>query len=164
MIYLGKLLQNDDLTIFFSVNDVVADVDKDELNDNSDLLNDIDFTLNTWQTLTEQGLVAFDPYFVAYTIYDCTHGKEEIIRQTTNSKPMRADVGHYWAPFKVDPKLFRVGRHIIKWEYKRYFDSELEASASMFDITRPAAYSGEFCNTSYSTVKQFRSAEIERKC
>jgi len=159
MIFLGKLLQNDDLNIFFYVNDIIEHPNKDVLNDPNGLLNDVEFTLNTFTTYTERGLKPFDPYFVSYTIFDLTHGKEELIRHTTNSKPMRYGIGHYWVPLKINPRFFRIGRHLIKWEFKQYFDSEIQVSTEEFDIVRPAAFSGEFCASTYAPIYQFHSIE-----
>jgi hypothetical protein len=94
--------------------------------------------------------VLFDPYSVQYTIFDCTTGKEEIIRQTTNSKPMRFDVGSYFVPIHIHPKIFRIGRHIIRWTYKDFIESEIKTSNDQFDVTRPVAYAGEFCRSTYA--------------
>jgi hypothetical protein len=172
MIFLGKLLDINDLKIFFSVNDVIEESNKDVLNSIQGTLNNLNFTLNTFETITHTGEKPFDPYFVSYTIIDQTHskyetirqtnnnqvanyyftqtpGRDETIRQTTNSIPMRHGVGYYWVPIKIDPKLFRIGRYLIQWEYKQYFDSEIQASFEEFDVVRPAAYSGEFCNIVY---------------
>ena len=159
MIFLGKLLQNDDLNIFFYMNNVVTTHDKDIINDEDGLLNDKEFTLNTWSTTTIEGQVEFDPYHVRYTIYDLTHGLEEEMRHTVNSKPMRAAKGHYWAPLKINPRFFRIGRHMIKWEFKQYFDSELQVSVEEFDVVRPVAYAGEFCESVYEPINQFHGID-----
>lgn len=150
MIFLGKLLENTDLKILFYVNDVLVTYDRDVLNSVC-LLNRANCTLNTFTTHTTQGLKPFDPYFVSYTIFDKTHGYYEIMRPSAmNGKPMRKESGYYWVPIKIDPRFFRVGKYIVEWQFKQYFDSEMESSTEEFDITTPAAYSGEFCTTMYA--------------
>jgi len=120
VIYLGKLLKENDINIFFSADNQSGD-----------------------------GTVSIDPYCVLYTIYDCTTGKAEIIRQTINSKAMRFDTGHYFVPLKLHPRIFRVGRHKIEWMYKRFLESSLRREMMQFDITRTAHFSGEFCRSVY---------------
>ncbi|MDO8640932.1 MAG: hypothetical protein Q7R33_05260 [Nitrosarchaeum sp.] len=90
-----------------------------------------------------------DPFYVSYTVFDLTTGKQEIIRQTINSKPMRFDTGSYFVPLKLHPIIFRVGRHIVKWAFKQYDDSMLMRESQEFDITRPAEYAGEYCLSKY---------------
>lgn len=153
MIYLGKLLQENDLNIFFYANKEIASGDKDILNVQIGVLNDIEFTLNQYQSTSESALVLVDPYYVSYTIYDCTQGLQEIIRQTINTKPLRHDTGVYYAGIKLHPRIFRVGRHIIQWSYKRFPESNLRKESISFDIIRTAHYSGEFCKSQYSTDK-----------
>jgi len=122
MIYLGKLLKKDDITIAFYADDI------------------------------DSAGIAIDPFLVTYTIFDCTHGKSEVIRQTINSVPMRYDTGKYFVPLKIDPQVFRVGRHKIEWVYKRFEDYPLQTSLGEFDIVRDASYSGEFCRSVYAQL------------
>jgi len=119
VIYLGKLLKENDLNIFFLVKD-------------------------------QSGTISIDPYCVLYTIYDCTHNKSEVIRQTINSKAMRFDIGHYYVPLKLHPRIFHVGRHKIEWMYKRFPESNMRRQIMQFDISRNAHFSGEFCKSVYS--------------
>lgn len=156
MIYLGKLLQHGDLRAFVFDEGVITVNDLDILNDPNSLLNDLHTTLNTFSNTTTSGLRPFDPYFISYTIIDCTHGREEVIRSTINSRPMKFQDGGYFAPFKVDPVYFRIGRHLILWQYRRYFDSTLESTVQDFNISRQAAYSGEFCASQYAEDKQYQ--------
>lgn len=114
MIYLGKLLQKDDLPIFVYNNDVLI-----------------------------------DPYYISYSICDCTTGKCERIRQTLNSIPMRFDVGSYFIPIHLDPLIFRVGRHVVRWVVQKYFDSSKIQSSNEFYVSRSPFYSGEFCRSTY---------------
>jgi hypothetical protein len=117
MIYLGKLLTNRDLKIFFF---------------------DID------------GVTPVDPYYVSYTMFDLTHNKKEIISQTINNKPMKFDHGSYFAPIDLDPKVFRPGRHLIQWSFKRFSYNNIELMNATFDITRPTYWAGEFCKMPYA--------------
>lgn len=160
MIFLGKLLENTDLKILFYVNDVIVTYNRDTLNDEG-FLNTTNYTLNTFTTHTQQGLKAFDPYFVSYTIFDRTHGYYEVMRPSAmNGKPMRKEEGYYWVPIKIDPRFFRVGKYSIEWNFKQYFDSEMQASTEEFDVVTPAAYSGEFCTTSYAKNGIFPVREV----
>jgi len=153
VIYLGKLLRENDLNIFFYANKEVSSGDKDVLNTQVGVLNDVEFTLNQYQSTSESKLELIDPYYVSYTIFDCTQGQQEIIRQTINSRPLRYDTGIYYAGIKLHPNIFRIGRHIIQWSYKRYAESNLRKESSSFDVIRTAHYSGEFCKSSYSQDK-----------
>jgi hypothetical protein len=150
MIYLGKLLKEDDLHIFFYANSTVLSGDQDILNTVTDDLNSTNFTLNSYQSTTEAVSIPFDPYYVSYTIIDNTRCKNEIIRQTINSKPMKFDKGFYYAPIKISPRIFRIGRHYIVWSFRRFCDSALFTKKDSFDVIRPANYSGEFCRSTYA--------------
>lgn len=123
MIYLGKLLKENDITISFVADDI------------------------------DSAGIAIDPYLVTYTIFDCTHGKSEIIRQTINSVPMKYDTGKYFVPLKIDPRIFRIGRHCIEWTYQRFIDYPLQTSKGQFDVVRDAHYSGEFCRSTYAQLQ-----------
>jgi hypothetical protein len=132
VIYLGKLLRENDLNIFLYANKEV-------------LMNDVNST--------DIELTFIDPFDISYTIFDCTHGRQEIVRQTINSKPLRHETGIYYAGIKVSPQIFSVGRHIIQWTFKRYPESNLRRESCTFDIVRTAHYVGEFCQSSYSKDK-----------
>jgi len=99
------------------------------------------------------GVMPIDPAVVSYTIFDLTHNKKEIIRQTINSKPMRYDIGHYFVPIHLDPLIFRTGRHLIQWAFKRFTDLDTQMVNDTFDITRPTYWAGEFCNVPYAVDK-----------
>jgi len=114
MIYLGKLLEKDDLHVFIY-----------------------------------SGATLVDPYSITYTMFDCTQGKQEIIRQTINSKPMKFDTGSYFVPIKLDPKVFRIGRHLIRWSVMEIAGGSVQQATNDFAITRPPYFSGEFCNMKY---------------
>lgn len=150
MIYLGKLLKENDLHIFLYADSTVLLDDNDTLNTLTDELNDIEFTLNTYQSSSNRTLVPIDPYYISYTIIDNTHQKNEIIRQTVNSKPMKFATGFYYVPIRISSRLFNVGRHYIQWSFKRFCDSPLFTKKDSFDVVRPAAYSGEFCKSTYA--------------
>jgi hypothetical protein len=108
--------------------------------------------------LTKDDLKAFiycrdvivDPFGILYTIFDCTTGKQEVIRQTINSKPMRFDVGSYFVPLHIHPKIFRIGKHLIRWQVQQYSNSVIQQAGEEFEITRPPAYAGEFCISKYA--------------
>jgi hypothetical protein len=99
------------------------------------------------------GVMPIDPYYVSYTMFDCTHGRQEIIRQTINSLPMKFDNGSYFVPIHLDPKVFRPGRHIIQWSYKKFQDTELQMVSESFDVIMPTKYAGEFCRSTYAREK-----------
>ena len=99
---------------------------------------------------TYDGAVLIDVDYIRYTIYDFTTGLQEVIRQTENSEPMRYDVGSYFVPLKLDPKVFRVGRHLVRWQIKKYFHTPLEQAMDEFDIARAAQYNGDFCKQQYA--------------
>lgn len=162
MIYLGKLLQNDDLRALVAERGIITVNSVGGLNDPLQLLNE-NLDLNDFLNTTVAGLVPLDPCFISYTIVDCTHGREEIIRETMNSRPMRSAKGLYFAPLKIDPKLFTVGRHLILWHVKRHVDSQLEMFVQEFDVTRQASYSGEFSRSTYSTKDQFKGYNQPRR-
>ena len=126
MIYLGKLLTKDDLSISFYT-------DQQGSSDGSSIL--------------------VDPFLVAYTVYDCSSGIQEIIRQTINSNPIRCDTGIYYAGIKLHPSIFRLGRHVIQWTFKRYPESSMRSESRTFDVVRRAHYSGEYCRTTYVNDK-----------
>lgn len=132
MIYLGKLLRENDLNIFLYADKEV---------------------FMTHTNTTELELTLVDPFYLSYTIFDCTTGQQEIIRQTINSKPLRYDTGIYYAGIKIHPQLFRVGRHIIQWSYKRYPESNLRKDSYTFDVMRATHYAGEYCRSNYSKDK-----------
>jgi hypothetical protein len=114
MIYLGKLLKQDDIKVF-----------------------------------TYNGTELIDVDYITYVIYDCTTGKQEVIRQTENSVPMRFDVGSYFVPLHLDPKIFRVGRHRVRWQVKQFSDSIMQQATDEFDIIRRPMYNGDFCKQPY---------------
>jgi hypothetical protein len=168
MIYLGKLLKVDDIHIFFYADSQVESGNRDVLGAVTGTLNSPEFTLSTFESTYSQSLTLVDPYYVSYTIFDNTQGKKEIIRQTINSIPMRYDTGIYYVPLKLHPKIFRVGSHIIEWSFRRFADnslgmtsdsaiarnaSSLRTMTDEFMITRNAAYSGEFCQTSSTSIQ-----------
>ena len=109
------------------------------------------------KTLTKDDLPIFiysngqlvDPCSITYTIFDCTTGKSEIIRQTINSKPMKFDKGCYFIPLRLNSQIFRTGRHIVQWQVKQYSDSDVQQVIKDFDIIRPAHFAGEFSNAKY---------------
>lgn len=142
MIYLGKLLKENDLHIFFYADSIASSGDHDVLNTLTD-------TLSTFQS-SNRTFVPIDPFYVSYTIIDNTHRKNEIIRQTVNSKPMKFATGFYYVPIRISPRLFNIGRHYIQWSFKRFCDSALFMKKDSFDVVRPAAYSGEFCRSTYA--------------
>lgn len=95
--------------------------------------------------------VIVDPFDISYTIFDCTTGKQEVIRQTINSKPMRFDVGSYFVPLHIHPKIFRVGKHLVRWKVQQYSNSLIQQAVEEFDVTRPPAYAGQFCKSKYAS-------------
>jgi len=99
------------------------------------------------------GITATDPFYVSYTIFDLTKENQCVIRQTINSKPMCFDVGSYFVPIHLDPKIFRPGKYAIKWSYKKFIDSNLLSTVNTFDIVTPTKYGGEFCRSTYAKDK-----------
>lgn len=99
------------------------------------------------------GVTPIDPYHVVYTIFDCTHGGQEIIRQTINSVPMKFDHGSYFVPIHLHPKIFRPGHYVIQWSYKKFEDSELQMITQSFDVVTPTSYAGEFCKSTYANER-----------
>jgi len=155
VIWLGKSLKMSDLGVWV-LEDRVVPVNSDqpldpivqELNPGTDL--------GSLDGSSARLLIPVDPHHISYTIVDCAHGHEEIIRQTINSRPMRAGKGHYFAPIKIDPKLFRIGRHLVLWHVRKYHDGTMELIVQEFDVVRQSHWSGEFSNSTYSDHSGFK--------
>jgi len=62
---------------------------------------------------------------------------------------MKFDIGSYFVPLRIDPLIFRVGRHIIQWNIKQYYDSAINTYLQDFYVSRQAFYAGEFCRSTY---------------
>ena len=91
-----------------------------------------------------------DPFSIFYSIFDCTKGKSELIKQTAHSQPMRFDIGSYFVPIRINPILFTTGRHLVKWQIQQNQGDEIKQVTEEFDVVRTANYAGEFFKSTYA--------------
>jgi len=73
-----------------------------------------------------------DPYWVTFTLYDCTSGSDEVIG-LPDRIPIKFNAGSYFAQWTV-PDDEPVGLHKIRWKYKDSSSSSLKEDVEEFQI------------------------------
>jgi hypothetical protein len=104
--------------------------------------------LKQGQTLTKEDLNVYfyiggslsDPYWVTYTLFDSTSGKDEIIGLPERI-PLKFGVGSYFAPWTV-PDDEPVGIHKIRWKYKDTATANEKQDVEEFQIIPLCAGTG----------------------
>ena len=102
-------------------------------------------SLKQSQALTKNELNAYfyiggnlsDPYWVTYTLFDCTSGNDEIIGLAERT-PIKFETGSYYAPWTV-PDDEPLGLHKIRWRYKEASSSVEKIEVEEFQIIPPCA-------------------------
>jgi hypothetical protein len=78
-----------------------------------------------------------DPFWVTYTLYDCSSGNDEVIGLPDRS-PIKFEVGSFYAPWTV-PDDEPVGLHKVKWRYKETSTSEEKTDIEEFKVIAQCA-------------------------
>ncbi len=84
--------------------------------------------------LYDSGNVPVDPFWITYTIYDCTTGNK--IAKPLVGAPSRAGVGEYFVFLFFMAGQWNIGSHIIEWKYKSTQQSNVVKSIQRFDVVR----------------------------
>lgn len=79
----------------------------------------------------------YSPAYITYSIYRVHRNNntccEELILETLNSVPIPFGIGKFFAPWNM-PKDIEIGAYRIKWNIKKFDDSEMIEEPEEFEI------------------------------